>query len=149
MNKQARINITRSKGFNLIEILVTMLIMAVGLLGISALQFRGLQYSQDAYVRSQVNFLAYDIADRIRLNRANALDYVGNHIVNPAVAPVCVQSTGANAANDLGCWRELAYASLPAGSKAHITQAAGVYRVDLGWTDKGNITHTVTYSFQP
>ena len=65
------------------EILVTMLVMAVGLLGIAALQFKGLQYNHDAYVRSQVNFLAYDIADRIRLNRANAASYIGDHDINP------------------------------------------------------------------
>ncbi len=152
MNKQFKIKTNRTnKGFTLIEVLVTMLVMAVGLLGIAALQFKGLQYSHDAYIRSQINFLAYDIADRIRLNRDNATSYVNtpDYIVPTALPPGCIQSIGANAANDLACWRQQVFFAIPPGSKANITQSAGVYEVELGWTDKGNLTHNITYSFQP
>lgn len=149
MNQQMQININNCRGFNLIEILVTMLIMAVGLLGIAALQFKGLQYNTDAYSRSQINFLAYDITDRIRLNRANAASYVGNYTI-PATAPTgCTQSTGADKDNDLACWRLAVYNSLPPGSEANITQASGVIEIELSWTDRGNVTHDITYAFQP
>jgi len=71
--KRNRIQITRNAksqaGFTLIEILVAMLILAIGMLGIAAMQLRGLQYNHDAYLRSQVNLLAYNISDRMRLNR--------------------------------------------------------------------------------
>ncbi len=149
MKKQLRIKVTHSKGFNLIEILVTMLIMAVGLMGIAALQFKGLQYNHDAYTRTQINFLAYDIADRIRLNRDNASTYVEDYDITATAPTGCNQATGADKDNDLACWRLLAYNSLPPGSEANITQAAGVYEIELSWTDRGNITHDITYAFQP
>lgn len=132
------------------EILVTMLIMAVGLLGVAALQFKGLQYNHDAYVRSQVNFLAYDIADRIRLNRANAAAYTGNHNINPAVPLAACDPSLATAANDLNCWRAKVYESVPSdGGEANITSAGNIFKVELKWTDKGNQPRTISYSFQP
>jgi type IV pilus assembly protein PilV len=149
MKKQLHFNITHNKGFNLIEILVTMLIMAIGLMGIAALQFKGLQYNHDAYSRSQVNFLAYDIADRIRLNRANASDYVGNYTLTATAPTGCVQATGADKDNDLACWRLQVFNALPPGSEANITEAAGEFEIELSWTDRGNFTHDITYSFQP
>ena len=54
-------------GFTLIEVLVTLVILAVGLLGIASLQLKGAQFNHDAVLRSQISTLAYDIADRVRL----------------------------------------------------------------------------------
>lgn len=149
MNRQYNINLNKEHGFNLIEILVTMLILAIGLMGIAALQFKGLQYNHDAYSRSQINFLAYDIADRIRLNRDNATTYVGDFTLGGSAPTGCTQSTGADKDNDLACWRLAVYNALPPGSEANITQAAGIFQIELSWTDRGNNTHDINYSFQP
>ena len=149
MKKQLNIRIRSNSGFNLIEILVTMLIMAVGLMGIAALQFKGLQYNTDAYTRSQINFLVYDIADRVRLNRDNAASYISTYQAGNSHT-ACVHATGANAANDLNCWYDLVDAYLPFGSDAIITQpSTGQYQVQLAWTDRGNSSHTLNFSFQP
>ena len=56
------------RGFTLIEILVTVVLISVGLLGIAALQLTTLRGNQESYVRSQANVLAGDILDRIRAN---------------------------------------------------------------------------------
>ena len=56
------------RGFTLIEILVTVVLISVGLLGIAALQLTTLRGNQESYVRSQANVLAGDILDRIRGN---------------------------------------------------------------------------------
>lgn len=136
-------------GFTLIEVLIALLILAVGVLGIVALQFKGLRFSHDAYLRSQISFLAYDIADRMRLNQANATAYVANYTAGTAHG-ACVIATGANAANDLLCWYDSVDASLPPGSTANITGPnAGLYTVSLSWTDRENQAHTINYSFQP
>lgn len=58
----------KAKGFTLIEILVSVLVLALGLLGLAALQANGLKNTQLAYNRSQAIHLAQDIADRIRAN---------------------------------------------------------------------------------
>lgn len=136
-------------GFSLIEVLVALLILAIGVLGIIALQFKGLKYNFDANLRSQITFLANDIADKIRLNQTNAASYVANYTAGTAHT-ACVYATASNAANDLNCWHDFVDASLPPGSIANITgPSAGLYTVSLGWTDREGETHTVTYSFQP
>jgi len=56
-------------GFTLVEVLVALLVVSIGLLGQMGLQMTSLANNQNAYLRSQAAFLAYDIADRMRLNR--------------------------------------------------------------------------------
>jgi len=55
-------------GFTMIELLVAVFVLAVGLLGLASLQTRSLQFNYSAYQRTQANFLAYDIIDRMRAN---------------------------------------------------------------------------------
>ena len=145
----------RENGFTLIEVLVAMLIIAIGILGITALQYKGLQYNQDAYYRTQVNLLAYDIADRMRLNQKFAADYA-NAVTNyaiPAAEPAgCVQ-TGAVATavnNDILCWQQLLFQALPPGSIININNdGAGLYTISISWADRENNPHLIDYTFQP
>lgn len=65
----------KQRGVGLLEVLIAVLILSVSLLAIASLQTRSLQYNQSAYVRSQINILAYDIFDRIRANRTNINNY--------------------------------------------------------------------------
>lgn len=57
----------REKGAGLIEVLVTVLILATSLLAIAALQTRSLQYNHSSFIRSQANIIAYDVIDRMRI----------------------------------------------------------------------------------
>ncbi|WP_414828002.1 type IV pilus modification PilV family protein [Alteromonas sp. H39] len=60
--------LTRNKqqGVGLIEILVTLLIMTVGLLGVAALQFTGSFANKDAINRTQAELVAEQVAERLR-----------------------------------------------------------------------------------
>ena len=71
-------------GFTLIEVLVSALILAIGLVGVAGLQAMSLKNNQAAYMRSQATALAYCVADRMRSNvvAANAGSYA------PAAAAV-------------------------------------------------------------
>lgn len=71
--KQFRLK--QQQGAGLIEVLVTVLILGTSLLALAALQSKSLQYNHSAYLRSQANILAYDILDRVRINRANVANY--------------------------------------------------------------------------
>jgi type IV pilus assembly protein PilV len=68
--------LARQRGTSLIEVLVSLLIVAFGLLGLAGLQGR-LQTSEvEAYQRSQAILLLDDMASRLATNRANAASYV-------------------------------------------------------------------------
>lgn len=58
----------KNSGASLIEVLVTVLILATSLLAIAALQTRSLDYNHSAYLRSQANIIAYNILDQTRIN---------------------------------------------------------------------------------
>ncbi|MCK9394651.1 MAG: type IV pilus modification protein PilV [Methylobacter sp.] len=64
-----KINFRRTRGFTLIEVLVSMIILALGLLGLASLQGIALKNNQDAYLFGQANALAYEMSDRIKANR--------------------------------------------------------------------------------
>lgn len=66
----------RQLGFNLIEVMVALVILSLGVLGMAALQTTAIKQNNSAYMRSQANQLAYDLADRMRANRANLTEYL-------------------------------------------------------------------------
>ena len=59
-------------GFSLIEVLVAVLVMGIGVLGVTALQLVSLQNNRAALVRAEAVQLAYDMMDRIRANPEGA-----------------------------------------------------------------------------
>ena len=63
-------------GFMMIEVLITMFVLLIGLLGVVGLQARAQQAENDSYQRSQALMLLRDMVDRINANRKNAAAYV-------------------------------------------------------------------------
>ncbi|WP_434679659.1 type IV pilus modification protein PilV [Pseudomonas sp. R1-18] len=63
-----KLNSSRQRGMTLIEVLVSVLILAIGLLGAAAIQLNALKYTDSATMSSQASFIAYDMMDRIRAN---------------------------------------------------------------------------------
>jgi len=59
-------------GFTLIEVLVTVLIVAIGLLGLAALQVNTLNKQFETLQRAQVTSMVEDMASRIRMNPTEA-----------------------------------------------------------------------------
>jgi type IV pilus assembly protein PilV len=68
---------SRQKGVGLIEVLVAVLILALGLLGMAGLQSKSLRANQSSYSRSQAVMLSYYMMDVMRADRASAL--LGNY----------------------------------------------------------------------
>lgn len=95
---------TRSfqRGASMIEILVTLVIIAFGLLGMAGLQAR-LQTSEiESYQRSQALLLLNDMANRIETNRTAAASYVTG--VTYGSGMTCPTATSSTAARDLKDW---------------------------------------------
>lgn len=58
-------------GVIMIEVLVSVIILAVGILGLAGLQARAVNAEFESYQRSQAIILAGDMAERIRMDRSN------------------------------------------------------------------------------
>jgi len=64
------------RGVTLVEVLVTLIILAIGLLGLVALHARVQVLQAESYQRAQALILLKDMAGRIANNRNNAATYV-------------------------------------------------------------------------
>lgn len=106
----------RQGGVTLIEVLITLLVLAVGLLGVAALQGFSLQASQVSYYRTQATNLAYELADHARANRS--------------------QVAASGSIPGMTYWNDRAAELLPAGSVATAVTAAAT---------QGRVTITVTW----
>tara|TARA_Y100001933_G_C18949461_1_gene543053 strand:- start:398 stop:838 length:441 start_codon:yes stop_codon:yes gene_type:complete len=71
------------RGVTLIEILITLLVLAVGLLGLAALQGVSLKTGQVSLYRTQATNLAYEVIDHARANRSQVA--ISGSIPNEAV----------------------------------------------------------------
>ena len=60
--------IIKQKGISLLEVLISVLVLSVGLLGLGGLQLYALKGSNDAHFRTTASILASDLGDRIRIN---------------------------------------------------------------------------------
>ncbi len=58
----------RNSGFTMIEVLVSILVFSLGLLGIAGMMTISVRSNHNGYLRSQANFLAENMADRMRAN---------------------------------------------------------------------------------
>jgi type IV pilus assembly protein PilV len=66
----------RQRGTSLVEVLVTVIVLAFGLLGIAALQAKAQVGNLEAYQRAQAVVLLQDMRARMSSNGANAASYV-------------------------------------------------------------------------
>ena len=74
----------RMSGFSIVEVLVALVVLAVGMLGIAALYVESLRAGRTAVYRTQAVNLASDMADRIRANRTAGDAYELEAGDNPA-----------------------------------------------------------------
>jgi type IV pilus assembly protein PilV len=117
----------RQFGVTLIEVLIAVLVLAIGLLGMTALQVRTLQNNQSSAMRNQAVVLTYFMLDAMRANRQAAL--AGSYVLPKTCDP---PDPGTLVANDQRAWIEAIKNNL--GNNA---EACGQIAIDGG-------THTVT-----
>lgn len=143
----------RQSGASLIEVLVTLVIVAFGLLGIVGMQAR-LQVSEmESYQRSQALLLLNDMANRIAINRKNHSAYQDSAStasplgVGTTCADITAVSTTAVAQNDLREWCEALKGASENQGSAKVgamlggrgcieqvgTASAVTYRVTVAW----------------
>jgi type IV pilus assembly protein PilV len=87
----------KASGLTLIEILVTMVITSIGLMGLLSLQMQAMKATQDTGNKSQAIWIFNDLANRIRANETSSVSYAVG-LVNCAAPPVAVCSNFFNGA---------------------------------------------------
>lgn len=131
----------RISGFTLMEVLVALVILSIGLLGLAGLQAAGLRYNHSSYLRSQATLLAYDIVDRMRANRQEALN--GSYNIALGTSPAAPASCTGSAAfctpaqlkdDDLYQWETALKNTLPSGTGG-ITMNGTQFTITVQWTD--------------
>lgn len=83
--------ITTQKGVGLVEVLVALVLLAIGVLGFSLLQMRAIDATQESTQRVTAMNLAMDLTERVRLNRA-ALETYKTAINQKDVLDTCKSS---------------------------------------------------------
>lgn len=112
-----------SHGFSIIEVLVTIVLICIGVLGMVALQGRTISYTQDAVQRNTAAILADDLLELMRADLGNVLSgglpaasspyYKAIDADFPAAPTDCSSLAALSASNRLGCWAQTVKTSLP------------------------------------
>ncbi len=145
----------RQRGTSLVEVLVTLVILAFALLGVAGLQAKSGVAEMESYQRAQALILLQDMADRIRANAAQAANYVsastiGTGDTQPADCTGIAQGPNrdlcewSNALKGAGETKAGATVGSMIGARGCITQvqpanvnpgacASGIYEVDVAW----------------
>lgn len=119
-------------GAGLIEVMVAVLILAIGLLGIAAMQASALRNSQSALERSQGTINSYAIIDAMRGN----LDDARAGAYNIARTCALPADTGTLAASDIAFWLTNLQTDLGEDACGTIACAAGRCVVTVDWDDR-------------
>lgn len=127
-----------STGFTLIEVMIALLVLAVGLISLAGLQAGGIRAGHQALVRSIAVQHAGDILDRMRANRPNAL--LGAYNIGLTAA---YDSTGAGepVLGDLREWKANLANDLPLG-QGGLNVAGGVVTIEVRWDDNRDGVNT-------
>lgn len=88
----------------MIEVLVTLVIIAFGLLGLVGLQTRLQSSEMESYQRSQAILLLNDMANRISTNRSFAASYVTTATSPLGAGMTCPTTTASVVQTDLNEW---------------------------------------------
>ncbi|CEG58506.1 type IV pilus modification protein PilV [Legionella fallonii] len=145
-------NSLRQKGMTLLEVLVTLVILAIGLLGLASMLMYSNKANNSSYAKQQAVQCAYDIFDRIRANYQSAINgsyNISNIGSNGLPATVSTPSTLCNvsactptqmATYDTWYWLTKDVAKLPNGSGSITSALSGatgntVITVTIQWDD--------------
>ena len=138
--KIRRSDIARQRGFSLIEVLIALVVLAVGLLGLALLQTMNLRYTKSADQRTKAVNLAGGILDSIRSNRSELNFYtVTNADFDGATASGgCGSGNAMNAQANVTRWVCEVKEALGPNATGSVTIDGSQVTVVVSW-DEGNM----------
>ncbi|WP_313648301.1 type IV pilus modification protein PilV [Pseudomonas oryzihabitans] len=102
-------SLIKSDGFSLIEVLVTLVLITIGVLGMVALQSKSIAFTQDTTQRNTAAMLAQDALELMRAQGKVSEKKKGDAFT----AVDSCTSTPSEADKQLGCWSQEAARLLP------------------------------------
>ena len=151
----------RARGFSLIEVLVTLAVSALALLGAAILTLHAMKFNQSGRYRTQAVVLSGDIAERIEANKDGAI--AGAYELAGGAAAASLKNCSANACTsaelavyDLSQWAAAVNLLLPGGSSTIAQSVTGnptTYQIIVSWVDRrdgvpsGSSAQTETFSY--
>lgn len=136
MNTPSPQQMRNQAGFSLIEVLVTMLLLAFGLLGVAGLMVSGISNAASSESYARASQLAAGMADRIRANPTAALSASSDYITSyDDTVPSNITSI---ALADKKDWMESLAAQLPQGKGRIYTTGSGEARqinIEVRWSN--------------
>ena len=152
--------VKKQNAFTLIEILIAVLVLAIGLLGMAGLQTTGVRSNHSAYLRSQATVLANEIIDKMKANRDRDSDKFdtlsgyetgfGDEINNSPDCRSNACSESDMVLADLADWKN-SLQTLPSGSGAislEIDQETIIAEIKIRWDDDRGANGLTTFTTQ-
>jgi type IV pilus assembly protein PilV len=149
MRNQKHFFIGRCGGLTLIEVMVTLVVISMGLLGVAALQIRTLRHNYDALMRSHASALADDIADRMRANSAAVRPASGQSKYETKFDASSISSDDTSRAmRDLSEWKAAISARLPSGEgEVVVAEDTGLVTIRVRWGERNDDPDAEKISF--
>lgn len=142
-------NISGQHGFSMLEVLVTLLIIATALLGSAGLQAYAMKTNIGGQYRNQAAFLLEDMIERMELNKIYAAAVGGaagyNTALTMSIDCSIASCTPAQLAGyDVTQWQAAIATALPSGAGTIVQTATGnpsSYTVTINWVDRKTNTN--------
>ena len=136
-------------GFSLVEVLITLIIMSIGMLGIAGLYVQGMQAGRTSIFRHHAVTIAGDVADRIRANPRATVAYTRADGENHNCVLGNTDCSAAEmAAHDIFLWKAQAAETLPGGDVTIVLDNGVVppsYSITVSWNEPGELpTYVIT-----
>ncbi|WP_129136435.1 type IV pilus modification protein PilV [Luteimonas sp. YGD11-2] len=136
-----RANHRHAGGFSLLEVLIALVILALGLLGFALLQTLNLRYTQSANYRTQATNLAYDLLDQMRSNHYAAAWYAGpagaSFEPGEVTSRTCGRAVGTvTIEQNVARWQCQVFAALGDQARATVTYNNRDVVVTLSWGER-------------
>ncbi|MCL7714195.1 type IV pilus modification protein PilV [Stenotrophomonas mori] len=124
----------RQRGVSLLEVMISVLVLAIGLLGIAAMQALALRGGQSSLESSQAVMQSISIVEAMRANRPAAASYAIAMTCTPGSAGSLVQNDLRNWITDIKATMGVADDTTSCGQ----VQALGGdnYRITVQWDDQ-------------
>lgn len=131
----------------MIEVLIAIVVLAIGLLGFALLQTTNLRYTQSANTRTIATNLTYGLLDQMRMNRLSAARYaaLADFATGELTAAVCSTTGGDVVSAGVADWQCQVFNTLGPSAAATVDySASGEVSVDLSWGERAVTSEATT-----